>query len=199
MDKIIGCHWCMHEMIHFFWIATWSYLGRRVQLSRRMDQAALEVAASRQAAETAIAQVEYCRMPRHSFVFLFQKGPSDPSRWYQNISERYQVIDRFDAIWACFYGAKVAALRAELASIIGQNWRGGQAKDSSRRPPGQSRNTNSTGKSCCIGLSIWLSFEGQLVFFLRMAMTRNSSSNSERLATGRSSYLIWWLSDGPLM
>lgn len=33
-------------------------LARRVQLSRRMDQAALEVAASRQAAETAIAQVQ---------------------------------------------------------------------------------------------------------------------------------------------
>ena len=110
------CHWRMHDLFTDCYL---TLLARRVQFSRRMDQAALEVAASRQAAETAIAQVECCRMPCHSFVFLFQKGPI--GRWYQNIPERFQVIDRFDMIWAFFEDVKVAALRAELASIIGQN------------------------------------------------------------------------------
>ena len=170
-------------MIHFFWIATWSYLGRRVQLSRRMDQAALEVAASRQAAETAIAQVECCRMPRHSLVFLFQKGPSDPSRWYQNISERYQVIDRFDAIWACFYGAKVAALRAELASIIGQN--GEEVKPKTVAEDHQDRAETRNPRENLVASDCQYDCHSRVNLFF-------FAYGHERLATGRSSYLIWW-------
>ena len=38
------------------WPTNWQVAELRVQLSRRLDQAAMEVAASRQAAETATAQ-----------------------------------------------------------------------------------------------------------------------------------------------
>lgn len=61
-------------------------------------------------------------------------------------------------------------------------WRGGQAKDSSRRPPGQSL-TEIHGKILLHPIVNMIVIRWSTCFF---------AYGHERLATGRSSYLIWW-------